>query len=508
MDLQFYVHPGEQPIYARQYPGMVIDEDQSLGTLVGLRSRLILTNQNSSRLIIVPEGNFTWEASAGHTTVRVDKRSIIRTHSYFIDNQLCRLIDNGSLQSKLVLCYLHALTSSCLPDPFTMRTGTEQALSILNSAAVKSFDRLTEENVDLLCRIARISPGRKYYPPYLREMQVVTWDEGISFLSQHGYFMKYVKIIFDHDRRMKIFHEDRWVPPPSMNHTEDGLAYRDCIRSATLRISGFGGEDHTASRDREYAHRDRGSLSHYGCRAFKIANFIYHGHTTLEYDLPFDPQGHLWEFLCQTSGTTQGPEKQLDPSDLRYDGELIISPSGSVSNFWCSFYTSLTRNRAELNKFHVMLWLATMAFSEKAGIIVLQIMSAFYTLPGGDFPDARLKSTFDLSKGFVVSDEELRRSIQQSVRTIDHCVESNLAMESDEGYYSFENRKSATCKNNRDKALDESLKVLHSEWPCESPTIPGSHEGVNIEPYINVDGATKNVGSMFYVWYSNHLFRQ
>ncbi|OKL60912.1 hypothetical protein UA08_03562 [Talaromyces atroroseus] len=420
IDLQFYVHPGEQVIYARQYPGMVIDDNQSLGTLVGLRSRLLLTNQKGSRLLIVPEGDVTWEAYQGHINVYVDKRSMIRSHSYLVDDQLRRLVDNGSLQSKLFLCYLHALTSFCLPDPFTMRTGTEQALSILNSAAVKSFDRLTQENVDLLCRISRMSPGRRYYPPYLREMQVVTWDKEMSFLSQHGCFMKYVKAIFAHDKRMKIFHEDKYVPPQSINYAEDELVGRDCIRSAALRVSGFGAEDHTISKDREYTPRDRGDFSSYGCRTFRIANFIYQGHTTLEYELPSDPQEHLWEFLCNASETTHGPAKQLDPLDLRYDGELIISPSASVSKFWCSFYTSLTRKRAELNKFHVMLWLASMAFSEKADINVLQIMSAFYTLPSQDFPEAPLKSTFDLSKGFAVSDAELRRNMQQSVRSISY----------------------------------------------------------------------------------------
>jgi hypothetical protein len=54
-----------------------------------------------------------------------------------------RLMDNGSLHSKLFLAYLHALTSFCLPDPLLQRTGTELALSILRSAAVRSFDRLT-----------------------------------------------------------------------------------------------------------------------------------------------------------------------------------------------------------------------------------------------------------------------------------------------------------------------------------------------------------------------------
>jgi hypothetical protein len=83
------------------------------------------------------------------------------------------VVDNSTLESKLVLYYLHALTSFCLPDGLTGRTGTEQALDILNSAAVKSFDQFSNKNVDCLYRIAELTLRRVYYPTYLRDMQDV-----------------------------------------------------------------------------------------------------------------------------------------------------------------------------------------------------------------------------------------------------------------------------------------------------------------------------------------------
>lgn len=159
LNLQFYTDSEQQAIHARQYPGVAIDNDQRLGTLVGLRSKIILADKQKNRVVIITEGNLTWSAFQGHIAVQVAKRTVVRVHSYSVDSQLCRLVDNGSLQSKLFLCYLHALTSFCLPDTLTMRTGTEQALSILQSAAVKSFDRLTEENVGLLAQIATMTPS-------------------------------------------------------------------------------------------------------------------------------------------------------------------------------------------------------------------------------------------------------------------------------------------------------------------------------------------------------------
>lgn len=82
---------------------------------------------------------------------------------------LGRIVDIGSLQSKLFLCYIHALTSFCLPDPLTQRTGTGKALSILDSAAVRSFDPLHEENLDILNKIASLAPSRQYFPAGKRD---------------------------------------------------------------------------------------------------------------------------------------------------------------------------------------------------------------------------------------------------------------------------------------------------------------------------------------------------
>ena len=107
----------------------------------------------------------------------------MKARSYFIDNQLGNLVDNGTLQSKLVLCYLHGLTSLNISDPLTGKTGTEQALSILTSAMVRSFDPFTPENVQLLKRIAHLSPERKYHSISGKGMQMVTWASVLGSLA-------------------------------------------------------------------------------------------------------------------------------------------------------------------------------------------------------------------------------------------------------------------------------------------------------------------------------------
>lgn len=78
--------------------------------------------------------------NSDYICVIIIKDFVTKAHVYYIDDQIGRLVNNRSLQSKLFLCYFYALTSFCLPDPLIHRTRTEQALLILSSAAVKSFN--------------------------------------------------------------------------------------------------------------------------------------------------------------------------------------------------------------------------------------------------------------------------------------------------------------------------------------------------------------------------------
>lgn len=107
---------------------------------MGLRSKAVLTNDKKDCIVLVPDGKVLWKATPSHIEVNIQVGSLTKVYLFELDTQLSRMVDNGTLESKLALCYLHALTSFCLPDGLTGRTGTEQALDILNSAAVKSFD--------------------------------------------------------------------------------------------------------------------------------------------------------------------------------------------------------------------------------------------------------------------------------------------------------------------------------------------------------------------------------
>ncbi|KAJ9131694.1 Phosphate system positive regulatory protein PHO81 [Coniochaeta hoffmannii] len=186
LKLNFVLAQNSGLLKSRQFRGMYVDSNQRIETLVGLQSKVVLRNDKEDRIVLIPDGTVSWKAAPDHIRVEVPYGSSSKVYPFELDRQLGRIIDNGMLESKLALCYLHALTAFCLPDGLTGKTGTEQALEILNSAAVKSFDHFSEQNINLLYAIAELTPRRVHYPAHLREMQDVDWVHDLSPLSQHG----------------------------------------------------------------------------------------------------------------------------------------------------------------------------------------------------------------------------------------------------------------------------------------------------------------------------------
>jgi hypothetical protein len=214
LQLAFFIDQNSDAMYSRQFRGMVIDSQQHIGTLTGLTSKLVLKKEQSERTILIPVPRkfdvssikYARTSSNAHVTVEISKDDATKVYAYNIDEVLGRITDSGDLEAKLLMSYLHALTSSCLPDPLTKATGTEAALQILQSAAVQSFDLLTHRNVELLEQIAALSTRRFFYPKHEKVMQQVMWNNDLPALSQHPQFRMSVCRIFDHATKMQVFY--------------------------------------------------------------------------------------------------------------------------------------------------------------------------------------------------------------------------------------------------------------------------------------------------------------
>jgi hypothetical protein len=209
--LVFFINHNSE-LECRSIPGYVIDEFQSCGTMFGLKSKLVLRPSNSSsvmpRRVIIPQGNieFGLDGDFSSVSIKTGTGQHVHWHEYTIDTDLGRLTGNVSLHSKLYQCYLHAVTSHCLPDPLLGHTGTEESLNMLQSAAFLSFQRLGKDDAKLLESIGNLTPSRVFHPPHLKSMVTVEWSN-LPVFSQHHDFHPAVLSILYHARAMEALYD-------------------------------------------------------------------------------------------------------------------------------------------------------------------------------------------------------------------------------------------------------------------------------------------------------------
>ncbi|KIW91627.1 uncharacterized protein Z519_07595 [Cladophialophora bantiana CBS 173.52] len=471
LQLGFNLRSGESSIQSKQFRGMSVDPYQSLGTLVGLRNKLLLKHKtNDGHLVILPEGGVSWKKDGDHVCVVIDKNSAAKAHAYYVDTQIGRLVDNGSLQSKLFLCYLHALTSFCLPDPHIQRTGTEEALSILNAAAVRSFDRLTQENIDILRRIAYLTPGRRYYPANERVMQTVDWVQELSFLAQHGRFYESVISIFNQADKAKMFYPESYVPPPALDHVEPCLSKRDSIRSSTFRVSGFGAEDHTVERDVTYSARDRDNRFAGRLKAFAMSDIV-----------------------CQPSNTIRaGLGRRVAPRFARDCLQILVHSSPNNQ----SGPSTLEQVPSDDLAFNI-------SFAETSDIQIVQTLASFFMVPEMIQISAPPITSFRLSCGAAVNTRELHSSFRSALLPFHRCPEGQLSRAARESSSVCDRRQQRQFQSNQDRTMNKLVNAMQAQWPCEIPTAPNDTQ---FSLYMDMDKVIEAAKPKFKIWFDNYRF--
>ncbi|KAK5262829.1 hypothetical protein LTR96_011692, partial [Exophiala xenobiotica] len=489
LSLAFSLRSGTSFIESKQFRGLAVDTDQSLKTLVGLQSKLMLKNKvTGRRLLIVPEGRSSYQRVGDHICVIILNDAATKAHAYQVDDQLGRLLDNGTLQSKLWLSYLHALTSFCLVDPFIKRTGTEQALFILSSAAVRSFDHLHQENINVLSRIALLTPGRSYYPGHERVMQTVKWVPELSFLAQHGGLYKGVQLIFEQAERTKIFYPESYVESPALDHVQPDLLDRDRIRSSTFHVSGFGAEDHTVTYDVAYSARDRGQNSSQGANAFLISTFVFQGRSTGHCRFLPGWSDRVWRFLAQAEPIL-GPNHPPPHSELRYDAAWLQDWPEIVAEHWCTLHQLLSSVEPRFDRFRLMIWLSTLVFAKDCDIEIIQSLGALFVLSRMTQLFPPVATYFRLSEGSGFLNKKLRSALRLAFRPFSECPESGIARRPNESNRTLKQRQESQFQSNQDRSLNRLIQALEVQWPFDTPVWQNDAE----EYLSQVEGVLQDV---------------
>lgn len=501
--LSFELPQGSASLECKEFRSMTVDPDQSLGTLVGLRSKIVLKHlTRRDRMVLVPESDVVnYQRTGSHISVSVTKESIHRVHALRLDPGLGRLLDNSDLGCKLFLAYLHALTSFCLVDPLTRKTGTEQALTILRSGAVRSFDQLSQEHIEMLAKMAVLSPGRCYYPSQLRVMQTIHWDNDISFLSQHGHFITTVKSVLKQAEQAMIFFPDTKLSFPRLQRTNENLLRRDNIRSATFRAPGFGAEDFTIQRDRQYAARDRNSGSQIATRASAMSRLIFRDSDERQHPAP--PTGSLWQKICAFQ-IVDGPQVPVDISSLRYNAAFLKGGYNYIMRRLPALHLCLgTCMAPRRQKFLITIWLSTIACDPDVDLSALQ--SVAMILKSSEIAQLRApdRGSFRPKFGNSCSASELSRLVEKHTRPLESCPEHNLTREKNERQQVYQYRRNRAWQNARTSSVAKFVEKLVAQWPCEAPNTPDVPS-----TYIKVDEAMPSIKSSFKTWDDNRLLHE
>ena len=169
--LSFFINE-DGDLESRDFKDMVYDENQCIGTLFGLETKLVLRpkvqveDEFVHRCIIIPDGPSSRKRHSRQTLFakinNIPPQQLVTYHTYRVDTDLGCLTDFTSWRSKLYLSQLHVQTSiDWRPDPLTGSTGIQEALQLLWSVGCRSISELDirHEEPELLS-----SPRYKIYP--------------------------------------------------------------------------------------------------------------------------------------------------------------------------------------------------------------------------------------------------------------------------------------------------------------------------------------------------------
>ncbi|KAG0693269.1 hypothetical protein DFH29DRAFT_985528 [Suillus ampliporus] len=380
--LEFFIDEDGE-LQSRNMRSMVVDAEQSTGTMLGLVNQLILRPKlqiadEHPRTVIIPEGHISYSANGHHVRVTIAPEGTrVTYHLYRVNTDLRCLTGNVGLTSKLYQVLLHAVTSGCLPDPLTGRTGTEEALHLLHSAACRSFMKLRSRDTYLLREISSLSTGRVWYPAHLRKMQTVSWS-CLPSLAQHHGFHPAAKSIMEYGMRLSIFSEGSsnmhpsFDLPPFTTH----LLERSSIRASAVYPDQFSLSLLLGDTDVIYASRDVPD-KHAEERAFRTAFMVHH--------------------LLTGWRNVQGVDESLS---LQYSKDWL------QPNFPDIFLSAYDRCRSATKKdtFQLVFTLASVSYGLLDDHALVPTLLAFATVPEirslGDQPHF---ASYDLSDGFMPS---------------------------------------------------------------------------------------------------------
>ncbi|CUA77983.1 RNA replication protein [Rhizoctonia solani] len=467
MKLSFFVNDAHQ-IESSNFRDQVLDENQSAGTLFGLKNQLLLRAKRSlaqslprSGSVLIPDGEVSFSKHNHHVSVsvRFDSRRSVDVYRYMIDEDLGYLATDAGLTSRLFKIYLHALTSHCLPDPLTGRTGTEEALQELSQASTWSFEQIDLKQAELLKAIGEISPKRLYYPPHLECMETTDWVD-LPSLSQHVAFSFVSRQVLRHANTLQLFHPldfelDEYIIALEASETLLKRAIRRTIAfyppdtvKCTSRILELG-----TVLDGLYPGRDNlaGDWEEAGQAASWASRMTFQN-----WGKPIFKSYELVS-LVESWGTLND---QGTPRILSYRSFWF---SLSLKSTWISLYNLLRHARASSIRYALSACLAAIAFGNTVPRDLIPVLLAFATNPRFQNLDPPSERIFRFEDEYEPTRERVRELISNT--PFGESPAQSLARQWNESDDALSLRKFNHYHSNLSKFRPELISDLMNQWP-------------------------------------------
>ncbi|KAG9102907.1 hypothetical protein FRC06_000826 [Ceratobasidium sp. 370] len=495
MRLVFFVNRDGQ-LESSNFRDQVIDERQSTGTMFGLYNQLVLRAKgpmakslHQSRAVLIPHGEVCFELQNSHAQVTINRglERQVAFHRYKVDTDLGYLASSStSLTSRLFKIYLHAVTSHCLADPLTGRTGTEEALSELSESATSSFDQIDQEQARLLRLIGALTPQRVYFSSYRRSMETTKWSD-LPPLAQHYAFVTATNSIIKRARSIQLFSPlsfdlESYITEFDVNLLERA-AYRTCVyypADATARLPTtmeepgdwnrwYEGHDHQSS-----GWTEQGQLASWA--------------SGLVHDRWGNPTYTACDLVSQMEswGNVDGPSPDLN---LTYSSGWL---SLTLSSSWITLY-NLSRQLTTMgNRYRLSICLATATYSGRLPQNLVPVLVIFAVNPAFQHLTPPTHTSYQLSDGYGPTKGRIQALISSACRKIEESPANKIPKNTDEAPDDWRRRQ----QHNYDVNLSELKSQLTQTW-LECWPHPPSVPLESYSPWFKITSCLEEVRSYF-----------
>jgi hypothetical protein len=427
---------------------------------------------------LIPHALINISSSTHHVQVEVDTASLryVQYHEYKIDKDLGYLSASTDLTGRLYKIYLHALTSHCLPDILTRRTGVEEALHELSLGAVYSFQRLMPEDVNLLVLIGSLTPGHFFYPPDLRRMHSVFWSTSSPF-AEHYAFSSAASSILEYARSLQIFQADRALdldesiqklarnPFLLARHAHRGARY--CpgnLKSETI-LSGKDTEavDHVYHPSRDFADS---SINLNGLEevvtSTQLVTWASHATWSTSGSWSFHLRDRTITQWHSVPGVGEGPSSKLE---LGYQSEWL---SLDLESSWISMY-EIFRRAQNKDQYRLLFSLSAMVYGQPSLYDFIPLLIAVSKTSHFRLLVPPSWTSYNLADGFAPLESTTADIVSSHVYTLEQSPAAEMSREDEEEEEEFYERQSKNYDDEKEsltqsfaEALIKAYKAGHS----------------------------------------------